>query len=321
MKKSFTSLLLVLVLFSFLNAKDEIKEKKIVYINSYHQGLYWSDRIEDSIKQTLFKSNLSINLKTFYMDTKNIKSVLEHIEMALKAKELIDSFKPDVVILSDDNALKYIYEPYYYNSKIPFVFCGINGSSSKYDLGKNITGMEEVQLVSQLINNLKQFANNETIGYLKGDSLSSHEELKFFKEKLGVKIDARFVNNVDEWKTNFIDLQKKVGILLIGNGGAVKNWKDYEDELKVFVHNNIEIPIGTWDLDVSNLAVLSLITKPEEQGNWSANVALRILNGEKVSDISIIHNKETTIIINTTLAKKLNTVFPFDFIDNAELIK
>lgn len=56
------------------------------------------------------------------MNTKNIQNVLEHIEIALKAKEIIDSFKPDVVILSDDNALKYVYEPYYYKSKIPFVF-------------------------------------------------------------------------------------------------------------------------------------------------------------------------------------------------------
>lgn len=321
MKKSFKNLLLLLILCSFLNAKDAIVEKKILYINSYHQGLYWSDGIEKSIKEILLKSNIPINIKTFYMNTKNIQNVLEHIEIALKAKEIIDSFKPDVVILSDDNALKYVYEPYYYKSKIPFVFCGINGSSSKYSLGNNITGMEEVQLVPQLIKALKEYANKETIGYLKGDSLSSHEELKFFEYKLGLKIDARFVNNVDEWKTNFIDLQKNVGILLIGNGGAVKHWKDYEDEISIFVHKNIEIPIGTWDLDISNLAVLSLITKPEEQGNWSARVALRILNGEKPSDIKIVNNKESKIFINTTLAKKLNIVFPFDFIDNAELLR
>jgi ABC-type uncharacterized transport system substrate-binding protein len=69
------------------------------------------------------------------------------------------------------------------------------------------------------------------------------------------------------------------------------------------------------------LSVLGYTTKPEEQGEWAANTALRVLNGENIKNIPIVVNKKANIYINTTLAKKLNIVFPFELIDYAEIVK
>ena len=47
-----------------------------------------------------------------------------------KAKAEIDAFKPDVVIAADDNASKYLIEPYFKDAALPFVFCGVNWDAS-----------------------------------------------------------------------------------------------------------------------------------------------------------------------------------------------
>lgn len=321
MKKLYYSICLLLICSFFFEVKAMSEKKRVLYINSYHSGYLWSDGIEKAIKNKLGKSTISIDLKTFYMNTKNIQDIDYNIKMGKKAKSLVDTFKPDVVIISDDNALKYFYKPYFYKSSIPFVFCGINGSSSKYDLGENITGMEQVQLSKKMVDILKNYSKGERIGLLQDDSISTRGDLIFVEKELNKKIDARLVFTIEEWKKNFIELQDSVDILFLGTSGRIKELDSHKNQLKKFVKENIKIPIGTWENEIIHYSVLGLIDKPQEQGSWAASTAIRILKGEKIENISIVKNKEANIFINTTLAKKLNIVFPFDFIDYAELVE
>ncbi len=321
MKKLFIFFFLLFSIFSYLDAKI-VPSKKVFYINSYHSGLYWSDGIEKSIRKILFKSKIPIEFKRVEMDSKRNNDEKYKIRIALEIKNQIENFKPDVIITSDDNAIKYVILPHFRNSNIPIVFCGINGTIKKYEqLPSNITGMEEVQLVLEMIETLKSYSKKEKIAYLKGDSFSSVTEVEFFEKRINKKIDARFVKTIDEWKENFKDLQNSAGILLIGNGGAIKEWTRYEKELENFVKEHIKIPVVTWDYDTMKLSVLGYTTKPEEQGEWAANTALRVLNGENIKNIPIVVNKKANIYINTTLAKKLNIVFPFELIDYSEIVQ
>ena len=76
------------------------------------------------------------------MDTKRHSSAPAKKKSALAAKAVIDSWKPDVVITADDNAVKYLIGPYYKNKKLPFVFCGLNWTAAEYGLPyTNATGM------------------------------------------------------------------------------------------------------------------------------------------------------------------------------------
>jgi len=112
-----------------------------------------------------------------------------------------------------------------------------------------------------------------------------------------------------------------VDILIIGYGGSIKEWDKNKKQIKNFTLKNTLIPTGTGDGNLVEFALLSLPLKPEEQGEMVANMALKILKGEDIKNIPIVTNKKSSIIINTTLAKKFNIVFPFELIDNAVLIK
>lgn len=90
------------------------------------------------------------------MDTKRNPAEEFSKAAALKARTTIEEFRPDVVIASDDNASKYLIMPYYKDAELPFVFCGINWDASIYGFPyKNVTGMIEVALVSEIFRHLK----------------------------------------------------------------------------------------------------------------------------------------------------------------------
>jgi ABC-type uncharacterized transport system substrate-binding protein len=288
-------IILIWVLFTSFSYAQEIKTKRILYVNSYHSGLAWSDGITQAIKNSF--DSLKVDLKIFEMDTKRNKSQEYMNRIALQAKNEIEKFNPDIVITSDDNAAKYLIVPYFYNSDLPFVFCGVNWDASAYGFP------------------------TKNVGYLKGDSLSSRKEVEFFEKALHVEIDKRFVNSIAEWKSQFLALQKEVDILLLGNGSAIENWDNKLKNTKDFVLKNTEIPSAGWDKVMNELVLVTYATKPEEQGEWASKIALRVLAGEDISTIKLAKNKKAKSYINTTLLKKLNVVFPYEIIEQATLVK
>lgn len=318
MKKSYLIVCLFFIV-TLLHSADSNK-KRILYVNSYHSGLAWSDGITQAIKENLPISQ--IDLKILEMDTKRKQSEEFKKLAAFKAKKEIEDFKPDLVITSDDNAAKYLIVPYFYNSNIPFVFCGINWDASEYGFPtKNVTGMIEVQLIPQMIELLKKYSNGDKIGFLKNNSLSSKKEVEYFEKALHVKIDKRFAQNIDEWKKEFLDLQNSVDIVLIGTGTAIPKWNEEFKSIKKFALKNTKVPTASWDKEMSSISLLTYATMPSEQGEWAAKTAMEILKGKSVSSFDLVKNEKAKSYINTTLLKKLNIIFSFDTLDIAELVE
>jgi hypothetical protein len=72
------------------------------------------------------------------MDTK--LNPEEKVQVKVKeAPKQIEKFSPDLVIASDDNAVKYIVRPHL--KDIFVVFCGVNWSADQNELGDNVSGM------------------------------------------------------------------------------------------------------------------------------------------------------------------------------------
>ena len=84
--------------------------KKVLFIDSYHEGYAWSDGIGRGINSIL--DGTGVELKVVRMDTKRNKDAAFKEQAALKAKKVIEEFGPDVVIAADDNASKYLIKPF-----------------------------------------------------------------------------------------------------------------------------------------------------------------------------------------------------------------
>jgi len=228
--------------FSFWSFANTYKGKKILYINSYHEGYEWSDGVTKGIQSIL--DNTDIELKIILMDTNRNTSEDFKKQAGLKAKKAIEDFKPDVVIASDDNAFKYVIMPYYKNVELPVVFCGLNWDAAIYDAPyTNTTGMIEVALIPQLIKRLKRYSKGDKIGYLTADVITSKKEGHYYKKLFNLTFTEKYIKTFEEWKAAFSEIQRDADILIIGNCSVINNW-DYK-AAKLFAKEHTKIPTGT----------------------------------------------------------------------------
>ncbi len=292
--------------------------KRILYVDSYHAGYAWSDSITAGVRGVIDPSGAE--LKIFRMDTKNNTSEEFKINAALEAKKVIDAWKPDVVIASDDNAANYLIVPFFKDSETPVVFCGINWDASVYGLPfDNTTGMLEVSPIGLLVKMLQKYAKGDRIGFLESDTYSARKEVENLQKKFGIELEEVFVTDFDQWKTNFKSLQSNVDILIIGNSVNTIGWDD--QEAKTFVLENTEIPSGTNLEWMESYALVSFSKKASEQGSWAAETALEILRGTPPSSIPITENKQGFVCLNMSIAAKLGIHFDTLKLKGAKIIK
>jgi ABC-type uncharacterized transport system substrate-binding protein len=307
--------LLISVFIGFLLfPMSAFSQNRILYVDSYHAGYGWSDGITEGIQSILKDTN--VKLKIIRMDTKRNASDSFKRKAALEAKAVIESFQPDVVIASDDNASKYLIQPYYKNAQLPFVFCGVNNSGDAYGYPyRNVTGMIEVTPAPKLIYSLKHFNRTEKIALLIGDSLTDHKDADNYDKVIDLPLDSIHVKNFEQWKKEYIRIQSAYDILLVGNNGSIKGWN--EDDALRLIMAETKIPSGC-DLDfMTPYTFLGYTKSAQEQGRWAAQAALKIINGTSASDIPVSQNVEGNLIVNLKIAKAAGFKVPRSFLRKA----
>ncbi|PID41489.1 MAG: hypothetical protein CR981_03230, partial [Proteobacteria bacterium] len=173
--------------------------KKILFINSYHDGYPWSDGITNGVKRTL--ADTGVNLKIVWMDTKRNTDETFITEAAQRVRKEIETFRPDVVIAADDNASKHVIQPFFKDADLPFVFCGVNWDASIYGFPyKNVTGMVEVAGAKELIEILRDLAKGQKIAMLANDTYTARKDMENYRDKLGIDISLKLVDSMTAWK-------------------------------------------------------------------------------------------------------------------------
>lgn len=279
---------------------SQVHAHKCLFVSSYHKGYAWSDGVERGLRDSL---KGKCELKQFNMDTKRNKSEEAKRSAALKAKELIQTWKPDVVITADDNAAKYLIQPYFRDHKIPFVFCGVNWNVDEYSFPySNTTGMVEVAPIDALFEKARVILGYPTKAiYIGADTLTEKKNLKRFKQaaqKHAISLDYRLVNSRQEWMDAYRS-GHKLDFIIIGSHSGINDWN--EQAVVEFVNSSttkLSLTNHEWMMPYS---VLGLVKVSEEHGEWAALAALEILRGTKPGDIPIVPNQKWDILLNTTI--------------------
>lgn len=320
---------------------------KVLFVESYHQGYPWSDGITKGVYETLgYKvdptfnilddSKALVTLKVIHMDTK-LFSTLQltpdaDAEAVGKAKEAfiektvqqvkatIETWQPDVVIASDDNASKHLIRPHYHGATLPFVFCGVNWNADGYDFPcANVTGMVEVALIPPLVKAMKPFSKGDRIGFLGGNNTTNHKEVKHIQETFDLKLHTVLANDFDEWQQGFQRLQSEADMVIINTTSAVKGFDLAQTQ--IFVNENTTVPTGCVQQNETTLALIGYLKSPVEQGTWAAQTALKILKGTSPQAIPVVANRKGQIYLNMPLAAKLGVRFPLTLVKQAKLIR
>ena len=292
----------LIILFSFY-LSTQAHANKCLFISSYHTGYAWSDGVEQGLRETLFGK---CELKQFNMDTKRNKNEEAKKKAAQKAIELIESWKPDVVITADDNAAKYLIKPFFKDHKLPFVFCGINWNVDEYSFPySNTTGMVEVAPIDALFNKAKDILDYPAKAiYIGANTLTEQKNLKRFQQAAqihAVSLDYRLVNSRQEWLDAYRSAQK-FDFIVIGSHSGINDWNE-----KIVVEF---VKSSTKKLSLTNhgwmmpYTLLGLVKVPEEQGEWAGLAALEILRGTKPIDIPIVSNRRWDILLNSSVLEQ-----------------
>lgn len=292
--------------------------KKIVYVNSYHEGYAWSDSIEKGLHNVL--DGTGAELKIIRLDTKQHPEEAFGKDAGLKAWNEIQAFQADVVIASDDNAQKYLVVPYLKGSNVPVVFNGVNWDGSAYGFPTaTITGVIEVELPDQLIELLKGYANGERLGYITIDTETERKVVEIYNQRFFKgQMNTYWVKTQDEFKAAFLTAQEEVDILIMGNNAGSDKWD--EAAMTDYILKNTAVPTGSINDWMAPYSLLTLAKSGEEQGELAARDALQILDGTSPAQIPLTENKKGQLMVNLELADKLGVVFAPSLLKNAVIV-
>ncbi|NJM93266.1 MAG: hypothetical protein HC842_00160 [Cytophagales bacterium] len=198
--------------------------KRIFYINSYHPGYPASDETLRGLGENL--DSRLFDLDTFFLDTKrrpDSASVAQRVSLCLAH---LRSFDPDLVVVSDDDAVKYVVVPHLSGTSLPVIFCGVNWSAQSYGLSsKNVTGMLEVLPLESsltLFSRALPWANRLAVISENSNSERRNTELlDTLYRRMGWLPSYYLVDTFDEWKAALLASQDSAELLYLPTNGAL----------------------------------------------------------------------------------------------------
>lgn len=303
------SVVLALLLFQFPPLIWASDIQRCLFISSYHVGYVWSDGIEASVYQHLQDH---CDLRSVYLDSKRQPQTNSIKAKAAKIHQLVNEWKPDVIIAADDNASKFVIKPYYRDSDIPVIFCGINWSVKEYGYPySNATGMVEVMPIKSLVKYVRQTVPNARNGlFLSAQVITERKDYERYKKvfaRKGIKLNAELVTTFSEWTEKYHSSQS-YDFIIVNNNAGIPDWNDMKARAVVNGANRRPgFTVYEWMMPY---AMIGVTKDPEEQGEWAAKVARSVLNGVQVSTIPIIPNQRWNLWRNDELSNRARLDIP-----------
>ena len=300
--------------------------EKLLVIYSYHPEHEWCRQEKRGIEDVFSDKNIII--ESFYMDTKRKTNKTWEKNITNEAILKIKSFKPDLVIVCDDNACRLVAAQFI-DKKLPFVFTGINEDPNVYGMpAKNITGVIERKLIPGTIDLLKKLVPSvKTIAIITDNSPTSQATVgRFTKENFPVELTEVFsTNEYDEWKNYVREIQTEVdalGIYLYFTLEKVDSEESVPDAevLKWTMENNTLPTFSFEEFSVQGGVLCGETQSGYEQGKEAALMAKEILSGVKPSELPVLMPKKGTLMINKKTAQKLEIVIPEELKQKAKII-
>jgi hypothetical protein len=268
----------------------------ILVIESYHAQYPWDKSYKEGLENVL---GTGYNLKYFQMDTKRIPKS-EYQRKDDEAWDTYTSLEPRLVILGDDNALKFL-GPRFAKTKTPIVYLGINNNPRDYhmDNKENITGILERPLLKRSISVLDQILQpkpKKILVLFDNGTTSQVSLIEYFGNKTvidisGISVKLELIGDRKKWEQVVIDAQKNgFDAMVVGLYHTVfdaqKKHVPADELLKWTSAHSPVPPFCFWDFSVgSDKTIGGLVLFGKTQGEKAGKIALDILSGKKPSDI------------------------------------
>ncbi len=308
MRRFFTIFFPLLILSLLINPVNLFaSEKRVLLLSSYHPAFPTFFQQIDGIKSVLDPAGVKLDVE--FMDSKRFFAVEHFAAFHNLLKIKLDNSSPyDVVITSDDNALKFSLK---YMEELfpgtPIVFCGVNDRKLALSMNSNnlVTGViEEVSMRETLNLILKLRPKTEKIYVIVDGTLSGQGDLATFeKQKINFpeqifEVLALQHLSWEELERRLAKLSESSSVLLL-SAYRDKNLitKSFDEALKIMKQYS-EVPIfHLWEHGLGQGVIGGKVISHFEQGAAAGSIATDIIAGTIVKDIDVVAGGNVNKII------------------------
>lgn len=352
-------LVMFLALFASRTALGASGKARIFVVDSYHREYLWSQDthagvcaallefgfLDDREQLKAYSENDYIEsaqavVRKVWMDTKRKSTLSEIAAATARISAAAAEFRPDIILLGDDDAANYIGN-LYMDTRIPVVFWGINGIPLKYGLidsiekpGHNVTGIYQANYLRESVEFLKMLSPDiRTFAILSEDSSTGRPKVKELERlaeagRLPMKLAATVMtNSLSEWKSGALRLQREVDAFFVLNHNTLKDEHGRpvdQMEIGAWYLRNIRKPECGHEKQFAQEGLLLVVDDSGfKQGYEAMKVAWQILaQGKNPADIPVRAPERGPVIVNRQRARMLgidlsNLSFIEEFIDNS----
>lgn len=289
--------ILILILPWQAHAESPVSHN-VLYLNSYHTGFGWSDRIEQGFKETLYKEHPEANVYYERLDSKRFPLEIVQPSLIQSIKDKYSDITFDAIVVSDDNAFNFalMLREELLPAGTPIFFSGVNNESHPAILRKDaLTGVLENIDIKGLIELIQEVHPNLDHIAIVGDSTETGQ------------IHAQ--NTVDILHQYFADLNYSVHTSwtmrtlaeelqrLPKNTAIVElafhrdkngNYLTFEDE-RYFLENQADVPAySLWDNRIGFGVLGGLMTAGYVHGEQAAKLLIGYYGGIGIDDLPVI---------------------------------
>jgi len=264
------------------------------------------------------------------MDTKsNLKGGPRKAE---EAYALYREYRPDGVIVADDNAQSMFVIPYLKDKvRTPVMFCGVNSEPEKYGYpASNVSGILERAHISESIALARQMVPSiKTVGFMMKESpvakivlqQVSKEADTYPAESVGLKMPKTLKQAVS--MTN--EFKKQCDLLFLASlqGISDEDGRPLSEKEAVSILARIFAgpTIGGFRYNVKSGVLCAVVHRMKEQGETAAKMLLKAMQGTPVFKIPITRNYNGKRLINVMAMKALGIRPRADLMFGVEWLK
>ncbi|MBA4356572.1 MAG: hypothetical protein C0405_02475, partial [Desulfovibrio sp.] len=299
---------LAVILLVYPAAASQAKApQRVLVLHAYHQGYQWTDNIQSGLSETLARLAPQAQLHVEYMDTKRQAPEQAFGPLVDYYAKKYAGFRPAVILASDDNALDFLLA---HRERLfpgaPVVFCGVNDyRPDRLGGQRGYTGVSERADISGTIGAALRLMP----GMRRLVILTDATETGRFDRKNALEAARPFLGRVevqelaglpfDEVASALSTLSSDTAILHLGL------FRDPDDrtmtmpEFMDFTSKATPQPIfGVWDFMAGHHMVGGIMVSGTHQGRAMAELAVRVLGGERVDDIPVVQKSANAPIFD-----------------------
>jgi len=258
------------------------------------------------------------------MDVRRAVSYEDLTAAAARVVEMIQDFRPDMVVVAGDEATRAVITSYP-DRTMPFVFCGFVGNPAMYNLYlPNVTGVPENLHPVQTVALAYAFIKGAHQYMVLGDaSLSGRARALAVYTELGKSEYAatmatlEMVETWDDWQALVLEAGQQVDFIVLASyQGIVDATGALVDEREVmrWMLQNSPVPVFA----LSNLAILDgavggLVAYGYEDGVAVGERVLALARGVPPAEIPISGPSRNLLAINLAAVRRWNLRIPITF--------